>query len=907
MNGTLQNENKLVGTLSDKGSLNGGLGTVFGRDGKDGVDGKSTYDIWLEEGNTGTEADFLASLKGEPGERGEQGIRGEKGDTGVGVKGDDGKDGEDGFSPTVSVRAIIGGHRITIVDAYGAKTVDVMDGSDGKDGATGSAGKDGNGIKSAVLNADYTLTLTFTDGTHYTTPSIRGATGAVGQNGKDGTSVTIKSVSESTVDGGGNVVTFSDGKTVTIKNGSKGEKGADGTMTFEDLTAEQKASLKGDKGDKGDAFTYADFTTEQLAALKGEKGDTGATGSAGKDGVSGKDGTSVTVTNVSESSADGGNNVVTFSDGKTVTIKNGSKGSTGASGSNGKDGTSVTVSNVTESTASGGTNTVTFSDGKKINIKNGVDGKDGSNGQDGASGKDGVGVSTVKQTTTSSADGGTNVVTVTLSNGTSSTFSVKNGSKGSKGDTGAQGVSGVYVGTGDMPSGYNVQIDPDGEGESFEDIIEGMVASNAKPLRILNVAHRGGMPTEAPENTLIGYAKAAEMGFDYCEMDIRFTSDGIPVLLHDATINRTARNADGSIISSTINIADITYSQAQQYVFCSGLYSEYPSVRIPTLEEAIALCRSVGIKPWFDMYFTPTTANIGAIFETLDKYGMRDNVVWSSSTYNDIYFIKNYYEKANICTRSSTYSDTTSMLNGLANLSTEQNTVYVNVRLEDMETYSPLLRENGYEVMYVTPTKEQFIGVYPLVTAVMSEDYLASEYVIEYMLNEYGTEVVIPETPLLALNRTQGTNWTNENNYINPAHHESTTISGNLCGIANLTENSITVTENGAGGRGVAFPFVPTGREGKTYQLTWNATGTTDTRFRLLMGDGSSMKTADLDVKNGTITSATISISADRKTITVNGKATTFTNAVSWLAFFFGAATSKTVAYTGVSLVEVTQ
>lgn len=43
----------------------------------------------------------------------------------------------------------------------------------------------------------------------------------------------------------------------------------------------------------------------------------------------------------------------------------------------GKDGTSVTVSSVSESTASGGTNVVTFSDGKKVNIKNGTDGTDG--------------------------------------------------------------------------------------------------------------------------------------------------------------------------------------------------------------------------------------------------------------------------------------------------------------------------------------------------------------------------------------------------------------------------------------------------------------------------------------------------------------------------------------------------
>lgn len=40
--------------------------------------------------------------------------------------------------------------------------------------------KDGNGIASAVLNADYTLTLTFEDGTSYTTPSIRGEQGPKG-------------------------------------------------------------------------------------------------------------------------------------------------------------------------------------------------------------------------------------------------------------------------------------------------------------------------------------------------------------------------------------------------------------------------------------------------------------------------------------------------------------------------------------------------------------------------------------------------------------------------------------------------------------------------------------------------------------------------------------------------------
>lgn len=44
--------------------------------GAQGADGKSAYEIWLLQGNTGTESDFLASLKGEKGDTGEKGADG---------------------------------------------------------------------------------------------------------------------------------------------------------------------------------------------------------------------------------------------------------------------------------------------------------------------------------------------------------------------------------------------------------------------------------------------------------------------------------------------------------------------------------------------------------------------------------------------------------------------------------------------------------------------------------------------------------------------------------------------------------------------------------------------------------------------------------------------------------------
>lgn len=82
--------------------------------------------------------------------------------------------------------------------------------------------------------------------------------------------------------------------------GPQGEKGADGTMTFEDLTPEQKASLKGDKGDKGDTGAAGPQGEPGPKGDKGEpgpkgdKGDPGETGAQGPQGEKGEPGTNGT-------------------------------------------------------------------------------------------------------------------------------------------------------------------------------------------------------------------------------------------------------------------------------------------------------------------------------------------------------------------------------------------------------------------------------------------------------------------------------------------------------------------------------------------------------------------------------------------------------------------------------------
>ena len=104
-----------------------------GEPGKDGADGKSAYLLAVEHGYSGSESEWLASLKGEKGDPGEQGERGEKGEPGTpGEKGDtgaSGKDGADGFSPVAKVEKSGSVVTITITDINGTTIATLTEGA----------------------------------------------------------------------------------------------------------------------------------------------------------------------------------------------------------------------------------------------------------------------------------------------------------------------------------------------------------------------------------------------------------------------------------------------------------------------------------------------------------------------------------------------------------------------------------------------------------------------------------------------------------------------------------------------------------------------------------------------------------------------------------------------------------
>ncbi len=148
-----------------------------------------------------------------------------------------GESGKDGVSPTITITNIAGGHRLTIVDTLGTKTIDVLNGVQGPAGAQGPQGElgpTGNTGPQGPIGPTGPQGIQGEKGPQGD-KGDKGETGPTGPQGEPG------------------------------EQGQKGDKG--------DIGPEGPQGPQGDKGDKGD---------------KGETGPIGPTGAPGADGLVGK-------------------------------------------------------------------------------------------------------------------------------------------------------------------------------------------------------------------------------------------------------------------------------------------------------------------------------------------------------------------------------------------------------------------------------------------------------------------------------------------------------------------------------------------------------------------------------------------------------------------------------------------
>ncbi len=90
------------------------------------------------------------------------------------------------------------------------------------------------------------------------------------------------------------------------------------------------------------------------------------------------------------------------------------------------------------------------------------------------------------------------------------------------------------------------------------------------------VGHRGA-PREEPENTLASFRRAVDIGVDWIEFDLRKTKDGVLVIIHDDSVDRTT-NGSGKV-------GDMTFDEIEQLDAGNGQ-------KVPSLQQVVDLARN---------------------------------------------------------------------------------------------------------------------------------------------------------------------------------------------------------------------------------------------------------------------------------------------------------------------------
>lgn len=143
----------------------------------------------------------------------------------------------------------------------------------------------------------------------------------------------------------------------------------------------------------------------------------------------------------------------------------------------------------------------------------------------------------------------------------------------------------------------------------------------------LNIAHRGGSRL-APEETVVAYRNALEVGADVLELDLHSTSDGVLVCLHDDTVDRTT-DGDGEVEAMTF--AELAQLDAG-YQFTRDHGETYPyrgeGLTIPSLEEVL--------ETFDDHYFIMEIKQVDPpivddVIEMLVEHDVTDRVIIASA------------------------------------------------------------------------------------------------------------------------------------------------------------------------------------------------------------------------------------------------------------------------------------
>lgn len=140
-----------------------------------------------------------------------------------------------------------------------------------------------------------------------------------------------------------------------------------------------------------------------------------------------------------------------------------------------------------------------------------------------------------------------------------------------------------------------------------------------------NLAHRGGASLR-PENTLAAFANATAIGADVLELDVQLSADGVVMVMHDATVDRTT---DGQGAIAALTASELAQLDAG-YRFSPDGGATFPyrgtGIGVPTLAAVLASNPAA----YFSIEIKDSALTVEPVLALLAGAGLEDHVVIAS-------------------------------------------------------------------------------------------------------------------------------------------------------------------------------------------------------------------------------------------------------------------------------------